>query len=161
MRALIPAKEPGFAVRAGTALRALIPAKEPGLAMRDDTALQALPTQMEVPGVSARQARSPRRAQEIRRRARPALRADTALQAPPRLKDPGLAMPEVSLPALPILPRALLVRLGLTACLGSLNRPAALPARYSSCKTSQSQIGKIIPTPRALALPSRLLPAGN
>ena len=105
--------------------------------------------------VSASQARSLRRAQELRRRARPALRVDIALQAPPRLKDPGLVMPEVSLPALPFLPRALLVRLGLTACLGSLDRLVALPARYSSCKTSQSQIGKIIPTLRAQVLPSR------
>jgi hypothetical protein len=131
------------------------------LAGRDDTALQALPRRMAVLGVSVAQARFPRRLQEIPRRACPALRADTALQAPPRLKDPGLVIPEVSLPALPALPRALLVRLGLTACLGSLDRPVALLARYSSCKTSQSQIGKLIPTPRALALPSRSLPAVN
>ena len=85
--------------------------------MRAGTVLQALPLRMAVPGVSAAQARSPRRVQEIPRRARPALRADTALQAPPRLKDLGLAMPEVSLPALPNFPRALCVRLGHTACL--------------------------------------------
>ena len=90
--------------------------------MRAGIVLQALPLRMAVPGESAAQARSPRRVQEIRRRARPALRADTALQAPPRLKDPGLVIPEVSLPILPILPRALLVRLGHTSCLG---RPVA------------------------------------
>jgi hypothetical protein len=93
---------------------------------------------MAVLGVSAVQARFPQRAQEIRRRACPALRADTALQVPLQAKDPGLVIREVSLPALPILLRALLVHLGLTACLGSLHRPVALLARYSSCKTSQS-----------------------
>jgi hypothetical protein len=161
LRALTPAKEPGHAMREGIAIGAPLQPRGAGLAMREDTASQALspqvevpgvsavqartpslvqeiprrarpatrddtaslalPPQMEVPGVSASQARTPRRAQERRRRARPALRVDTALRAPTRLKDPGLVMPEVSLPALPILPRALLVRLGLTACLGSLD----------------------------------------
>jgi hypothetical protein len=80
LRALIPAKEPGLAMRestamqaravqikchallAGTALRALLPAKEPGRAMREGTAIQA-PLQprgagLAMRGITAMQARA-------------------------------------------------------------------------------------------------------
>ena len=141
-------------MRVGTALKALPPQVEvPGvsvvqarilrqaqelrrrarLVMRDDTASQALRLRMAVLEDGAAQARTPQRAQAIRRRACLVVQDDTASQALPRIKDPGLVLPEVSQPALPILPRALLVRLGLTR---SLDKAVASLAHYSNCKTS-------------------------
>jgi hypothetical protein len=89
-RAVLTVKE--NALLAGTALRALIPAKEPDLATRAGTVLQALPLRMAVLGVSAAQARTPRRAQERHKLAHPVMQAGTALRARIPAKEPGLAM---------------------------------------------------------------------
>ena len=64
--------------------RAPLGLTEPDLATRAGTALQARPLRMAVLGVSAAQARTPRRAQEPPLSACLAMQAGTALQAPPQ-----------------------------------------------------------------------------